>query len=47
MNETVIVANSFETKTAPAMGKFERYLTLWVALCINPAAMPTASLRPK
>ena len=34
MNETVIVANSFETKTAPAMGKFERYLTLWVALCI-------------
>ncbi len=33
MNETVIVANSFETKTAPAMGKFERYLTLWVALC--------------
>jgi len=34
MNETVIVANSFETKTAPTMGKFERYLTLWVALCI-------------
>ena len=33
MSETVIVANNSETKTAPAMGKFERYLTLWVALC--------------
>ena len=33
MSETVIVANNAETKTAPAMGKFERYLTLWVALC--------------
>ena len=34
MSETVIVANSSETKTVPAMGKFERYLTLWVVLCI-------------
>ena len=33
MSETVIVANDSETKIAPAMGKFERYLTLWVALC--------------
>ena len=33
MSERVIVANNSEAKTAPAMGKFERYLTLWVALC--------------
>ena len=34
MSETTTVASNAETKTAPAMGVFERYLTLWVALCI-------------
>ena len=34
MSETAISANDHETPKAPAMGKFERYLTLWVALCI-------------
>ena len=34
MSETAISANDHETSKAPAMGKFERYLTLWVALCI-------------
>ena len=33
MSETVAVADSHTVK-APSMGKFERYLTLWVALCI-------------
>jgi len=28
MSETVIGADGSETKIAPAMGKFERYLTL-------------------
>jgi len=34
MSETATVANSGETGKAPSMGKFERFLTLWVALCI-------------
>jgi arsenite transporter len=33
MSETAAVADSHTVK-APSMGKFERYLTLWVALCI-------------
>ena len=34
MSETAAVADSRETGKAPSMGKFERFLTLWVALCI-------------
>jgi ACR3 family arsenite transporter len=34
MSETAVVVNGDETRKAPAIGKFERYLTLWVALCI-------------
>jgi hypothetical protein len=34
MSETIAFADSRETGKAPSMGKFERYLTLWVALCI-------------
>jgi arsenite transporter len=33
MSETAAAADSHTVK-APSMGKFERYLTLWVALCI-------------
>jgi ACR3 family arsenite transporter len=34
MSETIAVADSRETGKAPSMGIFERFLTLWVALCI-------------
>jgi arsenite transporter len=34
MNETIAVADSRETGKAPSIGTFERFLTLWVALCI-------------
>ena len=34
MSETAAVADGRETGEAPSMGKFERFLTLWVALCI-------------
>ncbi len=34
MSETATVVNSGETGKAPSMGKFERFLTVWVALCI-------------
>jgi arsenite transporter len=34
MSETIAVADSRKTGKAPSMGKFERFLTLWVALCI-------------
>ncbi len=34
MSEAATVTNRAETRKAPAMGVFERYLTLWVALCI-------------
>jgi arsenite transporter len=34
MSETIAVADSHGTGKAPSMGKFERFLTLWVALCI-------------
>ena len=34
MSETAISATDHETPKVFAMGKFERYLTLWVALCI-------------
>jgi hypothetical protein len=34
MSETAAVADGHETRKAPSMGKFERFLTLWVALCI-------------
>jgi arsenite transporter len=33
MSETAAVADSHTVKT-PSMGKFERYLSVWVALCI-------------
>ena len=33
MSETIAAADGRKTK-APSMGKFERFLTLWVALCI-------------
>ena len=34
MSEAKAVTSNPETSTAPAMGVFERFLTLWVALCI-------------
>jgi ACR3 family arsenite transporter len=34
MSETAAVADSHGTGKAPSMGKFERFLTLWVMLCI-------------
>ena len=34
MSETAAVADGRKTGKAPSMGKFERFLTLWVALCI-------------
>ena len=34
MSETAAVADGRKTGIAPSMGKFERFLTLWVALCI-------------
>jgi ACR3 family arsenite transporter len=34
MSETIAVADNRETGKAPSMGTFERFLTLWVALCI-------------
>ena len=34
MSETIAVTDSHEAEKAPSMGKFERFLTLWVALCI-------------
>ena len=34
MSETATVANSSKTRKAPSLGIFERFLTLWVALCI-------------
>ena len=34
MSETAAVADGRKTGKAPSMGKFERLLTLWVALCI-------------
>jgi ACR3 family arsenite transporter len=34
MSETAAVADDRKTGKAPSMGKFERFLTLWVALCI-------------
>ena len=34
MSESAAVADSRETAKAPSMGTFERFLTLWVALCI-------------
>ena len=34
MSQTAISANNGATTKAPVMGTFERYLTLWVALCI-------------
>jgi ACR3 family arsenite transporter len=34
MSEAKAITSNPETSAAPAMGVFERYLTLWVALCI-------------
>jgi ACR3 family arsenite transporter len=34
MSETAAVADGRKTGKAPSMGKFERFLTLWVMLCI-------------
>ena len=34
MSETAAVADGRKTSKAQSMGKFERFLTLWVALCI-------------
>ena len=34
MSETAAVADTHEKEKAPAMGIFERFLTLWVMLCI-------------
>ena len=34
MSEATAVTSNPETSKAPAMGVFERFLTLWVALCI-------------
>ena len=34
MSETAAVADGRKTGKAPSMGKFERFLTLWVTLCI-------------
>ena len=34
MSETAAVVDGHETGKAPSMGIFERFLTLWVALCI-------------
>jgi arsenite transporter len=34
MSETAAVADDRKTAKAPSLGKFERFLTLWVALCI-------------
>lgn len=34
MSEATTVASNPAIGKAPAMGAFERYLTLWVALCI-------------
>ena len=34
MSETAAVADGRKTGKAPSMGKFERFLTLWVILCI-------------
>jgi len=34
MSETIAVVDGHETRKAPSLGKFERFLTLWVALCI-------------
>ena len=34
MSETAAVVDGRKTAKAPSMGKFERFLTLWVALCI-------------
>jgi ACR3 family arsenite transporter len=34
MSETAAVADAHEKEKAPAMGIFERFLTLWVMLCI-------------
>jgi arsenite transporter len=35
MSETAAVADGRKTGKAPSMGKFERFLTLWVILCIT------------
>ena len=34
MSEATAVTSNPETSKAPALGVFERFLTLWVALCI-------------
>src|SRR4051794_10977906 len=34
MSETAVIASGNDTAKAPFMGMFERYLTVWVALCI-------------
>src|ERR1700720_2515460 len=47
MSETAAVADGRKTK-APSMGKFERFLTLWVTLCIicGMAAAASAQTMP-
>jgi len=34
MSETIAVADGRKTGKVPSGGKFERFLTLWVTLCI-------------